>query len=196
MKCQTKEYTYMSKSSGTREKDKLDASVIERYIGPEEQKRIERIKKLEKRVEQYEVTYGEDGTILSTVKMPSMEEKIEGFIAQIANANSGKSPEEIKAILFANERVQKLMEKEPDIRDIMQIIGETQIEGNIAEAGRRIAHDYYYSDELEEKTTISSRTIGKGTLAETEQVEEVDGTLKIIEAHLQELEKEEQTQGE
>ena len=57
VKCQSKEFTYLSKSSGNREKDKLDASVIEQYIGENEKKKIDRIKKLQKRIEKYRNTY-------------------------------------------------------------------------------------------------------------------------------------------
>ena len=158
VKCQSKEYTYLSKSIGTREKDKIDASVMEKYIGPQEQKRIDRIKILQKRIKEYKIKYGKDGNTISSEKLPGIEEKIEKFISQIAQANKGLSDEELKQIILNDETVKGYMEQDEDINVIMNLWKESQIEGNIAETAKNIAHKYYYTDE---PYVISTNSLGK-----------------------------------
>ena len=163
VKCQSKEYTYLSKSKGNREKDQVDAKVLEEYIGSQERKNIDRIKVLENRIEQYKEIYGMNGEIIYTKKMPNMEEKIEQFISQIVSQNEGKSNEEIKNIILANATVQEFMERNEDIKSIItqwkeQIeknIKEGQTEGNLANMAKVIAHNHFYSDNL---TTDSKET--------------------------------------
>lgn len=166
VKCQSKEFTYLSKSSGSREKDKLDASVIEQYIGEDEQKKIDRIKKLQKRIVRYRNTYDKDGNIISSEKMPSMEEKIEKYISGIVMQNEGKTVEEIKQIILSDESVQRLMESDEDIRNIMAQWNNTQIDGNIAETAKNIAHDYYYSDE----SVVEDKSETKGSIFQEQQI--------------------------
>lgn len=151
VKCQTKEYTYLSKSIGTREKDKLDANVLKRYIGEDEEKRIARIKKLQKRVEEYRVVYDKDGNIVSSRKKPTIEEKIEQFIFEVIIQNKGKSNEELKSIVLNNKFVKDIMKQDEDIRNIMKLWQTTQIDGNLAECAKIIAHNYFYIDEQSEK---------------------------------------------
>ena len=183
VKCQSKEFTYLSKSSGNREKDKLDASVIEQYIGEDEQKKIDRIRKLQKRIVRYRNAYDKDGNIVSSEKMPGMEDKISSFISKIVSQNSGLSNEELKEVIFSNETVKNYMERDEDIRNIMTIIQNSSIEGNLVEISRQIAHDYLWNDEtsvdciprliqecndrlqsLEQTRLFSIEEIGKGTI--------------------------------
>lgn len=168
IKCQSKEFTYLSKSQGNREKDKKDASVIEKYIGKDEQLRIARIKKLQKRVENYRVTYGKDGEILSIEKQPSLEEKIGQFIANIEK--SGMSAEELKSAILSNEQVIKLMRSDTDIKNIMEIWENTEFENNGAEVAKQIAHSYYYDDlqEQDGKLLLEKKKIS--TLAKQQDV--------------------------
>lgn len=195
VKCQSKEFTYLSKSKGTREKDKMDASVIEEYIGEDEQKRIDRIKRLQKRIEQYRIMYDKDGNVISSEKLPSIEDKIAEFISGIASSNVGMSNEEIKEVVLNTELVKRMIEQDEDIRKIMELWRGTQAEGDIAESARRIAHDYYYSDEPTQQTCVDAQKVGKGTIKEAEQVLEIDETMKTLYTHLRNRENEE-TKGE
>lgn len=165
VKCQSKEFTYLSKSSGNREKDKLDASVIEQYIGEDEQNKIDRIRKLQKRIVRYRNTYDKDGNIISSEKMPGMEDKIANFIAGIVSENGDLSNEELKEVIFSNETVKRFMEQDEDIRNIMNAIQSTSIDGDLIETSRSIAHSYIFDDTpLEENKSFSAQEIGKGTI--------------------------------
>lgn len=165
VKCQTKEYTYLSKSKGTRPKDKMDASVIEQYIGEDEQKKIERIRKLQKRIVRYRNTYDKDGNIVSSEKMPEMEDKIANFIAGITAQNSNLSNEELKELILSNETVKSFMEQDEDIRNIISDLQSSSLKGNLAEIARKIAHSYYFDDNsLDEQKSFSAEEIGKATI--------------------------------
>lgn len=156
VKCQTKEYTFLSKSKGNREKDKEDASVIEEYIEEEERKTIDRIKILQNRVEEYRIKYDEEGNEYIE-KIPSMEDKIENFISEISSQNVGKTPEEIKKIVIDNESVKEYMKEDKDIENIMTILGNTEIPRgeDITAIAKKIAHNYFYEPEnIEVKNAI------------------------------------------
>lgn len=181
VKCQSKEYTYLSKSLGTREKDKIDASIIEKHIGPQEQKRVDRIKILQKRIQEYKIKYGKDGNIISSEKQPGIEEKIESFISQIAQANKGLLDEELKQIILNNETVKAYMEQDEDINVIMNLWKESLIEGNIAETAKNIAHKYYYSDE---PYVISTNSLGK--ISVNTPVSEIDRQRQLAESKVYE----------
>lgn len=147
VRCQSKEYIYMTKNRGAREKDKQDAEVVLQYIGEEEQKRIARIKKLESRVEKYRVVYGRDGQIVSRTKMPSKENKIASFIRRYQQQHNDLSPEELKHAILGEPLVMKLTSQDADVRKIMIMWSESNDNGDLAETARKIAHDYYFSDE-------------------------------------------------
>ena len=151
VRCQTKEATYLSKSKGNRDKDKQDATVLKEYIGPEEEKRISRIKKLEKRIEQYQIIYDKNGNIISSKKVPSTEDKIKQFMSEIILQNPARTNEEIKNIVLNDEFVKMIMEDDEDIRNILKLWQATQIDGDIAEAAKILAHNYYFKDEQPEK---------------------------------------------
>lgn len=177
VRCQSKEFTYLSKSNGSREKDKMDASVIEAYIGDEEQKRIERIKRLQKRVEQYKVVYDKDGNIISSEKLPRIEDKIAKFISEIASINVGVSNEDIKKMVLSNDLVKTIMQQDEDIKNIMLVWKEMQTEGDIAEIDRQIAHEYYYLDESTDKI-IQTKTRPGRIPADIQVCSSVKGTSK------------------
>lgn len=186
VKCQSKEFTYLSKSSGNREKDKLDASVIEQYIGEDEQKKIDRIRKLQKRIVRYRNTYDKDGNIISSEKVLGMEDKIANFIGGIVAQNAGLSNEELKEVILANEAVRNYMERDEDIRNIMNLIQSSSIEGDLAESSRKIAHGYIFDDILlEEQRYFSTQEIGKGMI--NSKTEEKDKANLRIQREQQEL---------
>lgn len=195
VRCQSKEFTYLSKSNGTREKDKMDASIIEKYIGDDEQKRIDRIKILQKRIQQYRIMYDKDGNVISSEKLPSIEDKIARFISKIASSNAGVSNEEIKKIVLGNDFVKKMMEQDEDIRKIMGLWQVTEVKGDIADVARQIAHDYYYVDASTKKTCVRAQEVGKGIVTELGQTEEIDKTMQTLKEHLRNKENE-QSKGE
>ena len=186
VKCQSKEFTYLSKSSGNREKDKLDAGVIEQYIGEDEKKKIDRIKKLQKRIEKYRNTYDKDGNIISSKKMPGMEDKIAAFISGIAAQNPGLSNEELKKIILSNETVKRFMEQDEDIRNIMNLLEGSAIEEDLSETARRITHSYYFDDvPLDENKSFSSQEIGKTTINSPTELK--DNAMSKVQRQQQEL---------
>lgn len=158
VRCQTKEYTYFTKSNGKRDKDKLDASVIEEYIGIEEQRKVERIRTLQKRTKEYKIIYDKDGNIVSSEKQPEIEDKIGSFISQIVQTHKGISNQEIKQIVLNDEIVKSYMEKDEDVNTIMNLWKESQTEGDIAEVAKNIAHEYFYTDK---PYIISPNSLGK-----------------------------------
>ncbi len=158
VRCQTKEYTFFAKLNGNRDKDKLDASVIKEYIGLEEQRKVERIRTLQKRTKEYKNIYDKNGNIISSEKQPEIEDKIKSFISQIVKTHKGISNEEIKQIVLNDETVKSYKEQDGDISTIMNLWKESQTEGDISESARNIAHEYYYTDE---PYTISTNSLGK-----------------------------------
>ena len=66
LKTQSKEYIYMTKSRGYREKDKIDASVIEPTLDDKSKAKISRIKELEAKTRTYRLLYGKDGKVESS----------------------------------------------------------------------------------------------------------------------------------
>lgn len=152
VRCQTKEYTYLSKSQGDREKDKIDARVIEGYIGEEEQKRIQRIQVLQKRVEKYRIEYDRDGNIQRSAKYPNIEEKVESFIQSLTSGKEYMSSDELKQVVLSDERVQRFIEQDRDMKEIMAIWENTKSNENLAGLARRITHEYIYTDHQEVRT--------------------------------------------
>lgn len=183
VKCQSKEYTYLTKSNGQREKDKIDVDVLSQYIGKEEYEKIKKIQLLQKRVNKYMILRDKDGHILSSRKIPDFEDRVENIVSQIVSSNEGKSSKEIKKILLDNERVRKSAQQDVDIRNILEIIQNIQLDGDIPLMVRQITHDYLYSDELR---NVDSQEVGKGVAEELAQVSEIDETNKTLGTHLRE----------
>lgn len=165
VRCQTKEFTYLSKSSGQRDKDKKDAAVIAESIGPDEQKRIDRIKLLQKRSERYRVEFDrESGEEINIQKYPSMEERIEVVIGKLLAGRQGTS-KELKHLVLSNKDVQEYMEDNEDLRDIMQLWNESQEEGDLAAIARKIAHEYYFGEEqVVDAVEVSMSRLAKESL--------------------------------
>ena len=69
LKTQSKEYTYMSKSRGTRAKDKLDASIIEPTLDEKSMEKISKIRELEARTNKYRLVFDKNGKIESRHKI-------------------------------------------------------------------------------------------------------------------------------
>ena len=80
LKTQSKEYIYLTKSRGKREKDKLDASVIEPTLDDESKEKIARIRELESKVKQYRLLFDKDGKIESRDRIPSLEDKVNSYL--------------------------------------------------------------------------------------------------------------------
>lgn len=186
VKCQSKEYTYLSKSNGTREKDKLDKRALEKIIDDDAKKVIRRIQYLQKRIQQYNILRNKEGQIISSSKIPDFEEKVEAFVSQIILSNEGKSIEEIKKIILDNEYIRKNMEQDEDIRNIAELIRDTPFSENIQLSIKQIVHDYLYRDEFSKGRKIDSSEVGSGVIEEFAEVSEIDETQKMIALHTKE----------
>lgn len=83
LRTQSKEYIYLAKSKGKREKDKLDASVIEPTLDDESKEKIARIRELESKVKQYELLFNKDGKIESRNRFPLLEDKVNSYLTSL-----------------------------------------------------------------------------------------------------------------
>ena len=100
LKTQSKEYTYMSKSRGTREKDKLDASIIEPTLDEKSMEKISKIRELEARKREYKLVFDKVGKIESREKIPSLEDKVNSYLDSLFAKSSTKTPEQIVNDVF------------------------------------------------------------------------------------------------
>ena len=148
VRTQSKEFLYLKKSAGNRDKDKLDTKIIESVLDEDSQRKIARIRKLQKRVEEYRVVYDENGNIESFEKLPSIEEKVEQFITRFVSDHEGLSDDEIKRLLLSDETVQAVTRRDEDLRVIIDKLMEIKTNNNLAEVARKITHDYIFSDEI------------------------------------------------
>lgn len=148
LKCQSKAYTYYSKSRNTRPKDRQDVEALEPFIGENESREIERIQKLEKRSIRYEEIF--DGTrLISQKRLPSLDQNMEAYIAQLLGDNlENLSPEECKKIIFSSPEVLQFMAKDKDINTIMKIFYKCSPEQNIKSQIGEIAHSYIFDDDF------------------------------------------------
>lgn len=186
VKCQSKEYTYLSKSNGTREKDKLDKRALEKIIDDDAKKVIRRIQYLQKRIQQYNILRNKEGQIISSSKIPNFEEKVEAFVLQIILSNEGKSIEEIKKIILDNEYIRKNMEQDEDIRNIAKLVRDMPFSENIQLSIKQVVHDYLYRNESSKGRKIDSSEVGSGVIEEFAEVSEIDETQKMIALHTKE----------
>ena len=80
LKTESKEYIYLTKSKGSREKDNLDVSIIKAVLDDESKRKIDRIGELEAKTKTYKLLYKKDGSIESRIKLPTLEEKINVYL--------------------------------------------------------------------------------------------------------------------
>lgn len=119
LKTQSKEYTYMSKSRGTREKDKLDASIIKPALDEESMKRISKIKELEARAKEYNLVFDKDGKIESRHKVSSLEDKVKSFLTSLYISSSTKTPEQIVNDVLQSQQYSRVIIEHPEINSLI-----------------------------------------------------------------------------
>lgn len=119
LKTQSKEYIYITKSRGTREKDKLDALAIEQTLDDKSKAKIARIKELETKVRTYSITYNKDGKVMSRTKLPTLEEKVNDYLDSLFIKDVTKTPEEIISDVFQSDIYHRIIDSHPEIDSLM-----------------------------------------------------------------------------
>lgn len=120
LKTQSKEYTYMSKSKGTREKDKLDASVIEPTLDIKSKEKIVKIKELEAKAKENKLIFDNDGKIESEVKIPSLEDKVTSYLNSLYMESSQKTPEQIVNDVLQSGQYSRVIIEHPEINSLLK----------------------------------------------------------------------------
>lgn len=119
LKTQSKEYTYMSKSRGTREKDKLDASIIEPTLDEKSMEKISKIRELETRTKEYKLIFDKDGKIESRHRVPSLEDKVNSLLTSLYINSPTKTPEQIVNDLLQSEQYSRVIIEHPEINSLI-----------------------------------------------------------------------------
>lgn len=119
LKTQSKEYTYMSKSRGTREKDKLDASIIEPTLDEKSMEKISKIRELEARTKEYKLVFDKDGKIESRHRVPSLEDKVNSFLTSLYISSSTKTPQQIVNDVLQSEQYSRVIIEHPEINSLI-----------------------------------------------------------------------------
>ena len=136
LKTQSKEYIYMTKSRGHREKDKIDASVIETILDDKSKAKISRIKELEAKTRTYRLLYGKDGKIESRTKLPTLEEKVNAYLDSLFMKDTTKTPEQIILDVFQSDEYHRIVDSHPEIDSLI-------------ESWKERAKNYTYKDKVE-----------------------------------------------
>ena len=136
LKTQSKEYIYMTKSRGHREKDKIDASVIETILDDKSKAKISRIKELEAKTRTYRLLYGKDGKIESRTKLPTLEEKVNAYLDSLFMKDTTKTPEQIILDVFQSDEYHRIVDNHPEIDSLI-------------ESWKERAKNYTYKDKVE-----------------------------------------------
>lgn len=119
LKTQSKEYTYMSKSRGTREKDKLDASIIEPTLDEKSVEKISKIRELETRTKEYKLIFDKDGKIESRHRVPPLENKVNSLLTSLYINSPTKTPEQIVNDLLQSEQYSRVIIEHPEINSLI-----------------------------------------------------------------------------
>lgn len=119
LRTQSKEYIYLTKSQGTRDKDKLDTLVIEPTLDNESKLKILKIKKLQSKIKTYKIIYDKDGKIVSRTKLPTFEEKVNAYLESLYMKDTTKSPEQIISDVLQSDEYRKVSEKYPEIDELI-----------------------------------------------------------------------------
>lgn len=119
LKSQSREYTYLTKSKGTIEKDQLDASIIEPTLDNDSREKIAIIKELESKVKQYRLLFDKDGKIESREKIPSLEDKVNSYLDSLFAKSSTKTPEQIINDVLQSEQYSRVIIEHPEINSLI-----------------------------------------------------------------------------
>ena len=115
LKTQSKEYIYLRKSRGNREKDQLDASVVEPTLNNESKEKIARINELEAKVKQYRLFFDEAGNLEEKKFIPSLEDSVNSCLDSLYMNSSTKTPEQIINDVLQSDQYKILTNKYPEI---------------------------------------------------------------------------------
>lgn len=162
VRCQTKAYTYLRKREGIREKDKQDAEVLEEVLNDYDYERIEEIQRLEKTIVSYLIEYDKDGSIISKIRIPNFEEKLESYINSFRDNNIHLSDLEIKKMILEDISTKGLIESDSHIKDIVEIWKNSNSSDDIATDAKRIAHNYLNKTELDGMLSEETQKIETG----------------------------------
>jgi len=146
LKTQSKEYVYMTKSIGSREKDKLDASVIEPILDDESKVKIARIKELKARTRTYRILYDKDGKVESKVKLPTLEEKVHTYLDSLFMKGTTKTSEQIIADVLQSDGYQRIVDSHSEIDSLI-------------ESWKEKSKNYTYQNKVELLTQSYSRRL-------------------------------------
>ena len=119
LKTQSKEYTYLSKSKGAREKDKLDASIIEPTLDQKSMKKISKIRELEAKTMKYDLVFDNYGQIESKHRIPSLNDKVTSFLTSLYVNSSTKTPEQIVNDVLQSEQYSRIIAEHPEINSLI-----------------------------------------------------------------------------
>ena len=142
LKTQSKEYIYLTKSRGKREKDKLDASVIEPTLDDESKERIARIRELESKVKQYRLSFDKDGKIESRERIPSLEDKVNSYLDSLYMKSSTKTPEQIISDVLLSKQYGRVVIEHPEIESLIKEWQEKTKHYTYKDKIRLITNDY------------------------------------------------------
>ena len=120
LKTQSKEFTYMSKSRGTREKDKLDASIIEPTLDEKSMEKILKIRELEAKTKEYKLIFDKDGKIESRLRVPSLEDKVNSYLTSLYMKSSTKTPEQIINDVLQSKEYDEVIIDNPAINSLIK----------------------------------------------------------------------------
>ncbi len=104
---QIKEYIYLAKNRGIREKDKLGASVIESTQNDKS------------KVKQYEL-FNKDGKIKSRYRVPPLENKVNAYLTSLYMHSSTKTPEQIINDVLQSEQYSRVIIEHPEINSLIK----------------------------------------------------------------------------
>lgn len=121
LKTQSKEYVYMTKSRGHREKDKVDASVIEPNLNDKSKIKITKIKELQSKIRTYRLLYGKDGKMESRTKLPTLEEKVSAYLDFLFVKGTTKTPEQIIEDVLQSDEYHRIIGEHPEIDSLIEV---------------------------------------------------------------------------
>ncbi|MDO5557884.1 MAG: hypothetical protein Q4G05_06595 [Clostridia bacterium] len=143
LKTQSKEYIYMTKSNGSREKDKLDASVIELSLDDKSKAMIARIEELNAKTRTYKVLYNKDGIVESRTKLPTFKEKVNAYLDSLFMKDTAKTPEQVMEEVLKSDEYRRIIVSHPEIDSLI-------------EAWKERTKNYAYQDKIEMLTKYYS----------------------------------------
>jgi len=149
----SKAYTYIKKARGKREKDLQDANLLKEHIDEEELKKIERITQLERRVKQYFDRYNEKGEIVSTEKVPALEDTIKKFIQGYIDTNPNLEYSKVLDKMMSEPKVAKILEQRSDVSTILKKVQQLEVNSKeeLVDRAYEVSHMFCYSDNFEEE---------------------------------------------